>query len=64
MNTQNMNDLPYLIGANDAMHLFGFSRPMVYQMLNNPECGVCIIGRRKFFVRDKLLEWIEKNTLK
>lgn len=63
-NMQIKNELPYLIGADDAMTFFGFSRPMVYNLLNDPECGVCVIGKRKFFIRDRFLEWIEKNTLK
>ena len=51
-----------LISATKAQELFGFSRPMVYNLLNRSDCGVVVIGRRKFFMKDKLMAWLEKQT--
>ncbi len=62
VDTMETKETPILISATKAQELFGFSRPMVYNLLNRNDCGVVTIGRRKFFMKDKLMAWLEKQS--
>lgn len=55
--------LPELLSAKDAQNM-GLSRPMVYQLLNKDGVPVIQIGRRKFFLRDKFLLWLDNQIQK
>ena len=54
---------PVCLTAHDAMQLTGWSRTMTYRMLNVSEAGAFQVGARKFFHRDKLMEWLARQTL-
>ena len=60
--TRNYPDLPELIDAKTVQDRFHMSRVMVYNLINNPACGIVQIGRRKFFHRDRFLKWLEDQT--
>ncbi len=61
--TNTYPELPELFDAQIAQDRFNFSRSMVYQLLQNPACGVVQIGRRKFFHRDSFLKWLEDQKI-
>lgn len=58
-----IKELPEIFDANTALSYFGFSRPMVYQLLNTPATGSIQIGRRKYFHRDSFLKWLEAQRI-
>lgn len=62
METRNANDFPVCLGLRDAMRLTGWSRTMTYRMLNRPETGAFTVGHRKFFHRDRLMQWLDNQT--
>ena len=59
-----MNDLPYLLCADEVAQLLRVSRKAVYCMVDRGEIpGVTKIGRRIRFHRDDLLAWLEDQRL-
>lgn len=46
----------------EAQKHTGFSRQMIYQLLNRSDCGVVRIGRRKFFHRETFLKWLKDQA--
>ena len=54
-------ELPELVNAKTIQERFGFSRSFVYQLLNCPDAGAVQIGKRKFFLRDRFLEWLSQQ---
>ena len=57
-------DGPLLLSIKDAAKALGISYSTLYQMLNQGDIEFVVIGRRKYIARDKLLEFIERNTHK
>ena len=53
-------DMPMMLTAND-LHTMGFTRTMVYKILNSEEVPVVKIGSRKFIQRDKFFEWLDSR---
>ena len=62
METNDYRDIPELFDAKFAQKRFGFSRCMVYELLNKQACGIVSIGRRKFFHRDTFLHWLKEQA--
>ena len=56
-------NFPELLSAKDAEKM-GLSRPMVYKLLSRKDVPVIQIGRRKFFHRDKFLQWLDDQAQK
>lgn len=59
----NRNELPVMFDAKWAIDNRLMSRPMAYKLLNCPEAGAIQIGKRKFFLRDKFLEWLSQQRV-
>ena len=55
-------DVPMILSAKDAQKFLGLSRSMVYKLLNSPNTGSFEIGRRKFFHRDILFQWLLRQA--
>lgn len=50
-----------VLSAKD-LQAMGFSRPMVYQLLNRKDMPVIQIGGRKFLHKAKFFEWLETQA--
>ena len=46
------------------LQAMGFSRPMVYQLLNRADLPVIRIGNRRFMHREKFLLWLSTQASK
>ena len=55
------DEYPVCLSAKDTMRMMGWSRSMVYKLLNCSETGAFSIGGRKFFHRDRLMKWIAEQ---
>lgn len=55
-------DGPLLLSIKDAAKAFGISYSTLYQMLNQGDIEHVLIGSRKYLSREKLHEFIERNT--
>ncbi len=56
-------NLPMMLSANDLQDM-GFSRTMVYKILNSKEVPVVKIGSRKFIQKDKFFKWLDSKENK
>jgi len=45
-----------------SLQAFGFSRAMVYQLLNRQDLPVVVIGKRRFMHRELFLKWLEEQA--
>ena len=52
--------LPMMLSANDIQTM-GFTRTMVYNILNRDDVPVVKIGSRKFIQRDKFFDWLDSR---
>ena len=57
-----MNDIPELLDARTLQSLFGFSRSMVYALLNRRDLPVVVIGRRRFMHRNLFTQWLAEQA--
>lgn len=57
-------DGPLLLGIKDAAKSLGISCATLYQMINQGDIEHVAIGARKYISREKLMEFIERNTHK
>ena len=55
-------DLPNVLSAEQLAQTLGISRAGAYQLLHSEGFPTLRIGKRMLVPRDKLAEWIEKNT--
>lgn len=64
MNKLNLtkSELPSLIGMRDRC-LFNFSAYQFRQLLSTEGVPVVRIGKKEYIVRDKFLEWLDKNSI-
>ena len=53
-------NLPMMLSANDIQTM-GFTRTMVYNILNREVVPVVKIGSRKFIQRDKFFDWLDSR---
>ena len=57
----NEDQIPYMLTAKDIQAM-GFSRPMVYQLLNREDMPTVRIGKRVFVQKDRFLEWLGTHS--
>ena len=55
-------NLPNVLSAEQLAQTLGISRAGAYQLLHSEGFPTLRIGKRMLVPRDKLAEWIEKNT--
>lgn len=53
-------NLPMMLSANE-LQAMGFTRTMVYKILNSEDVPVVKIGSRKFIQRDKFFKWLDSK---
>jgi hypothetical protein len=58
----NYENLPAVLNANQLAEALGISRAGAYQLLNTGTFPTLRIGKRLLVPKDKLIEWIERNT--
>lgn len=61
-NTNVYSDLPNILNADQLATTLGVSRARAYQLLNMADFPTLKIGKRKLVPKDKLVEWIDRNT--
>lgn len=62
MEKAQLNDYPIMLSAKEAQKLSGFSRSMIYRMLNQSDMPVACIGGRKFLHRELFVKWLEEQA--
>ena len=58
----NYENLPAVLNANQLAAALGISRAGAYQLLNTATFPTLRIGKRLLVPKDKLIDWIERNT--
>ena len=58
----NYENLPAVLNANQLAAALGISRAGAYQLLNTATFPPLRIGKRLLVPKDKLIDWIERNT--
>ena len=58
----NYENLPAVLNANQLAEALGISRAGAYQLLNMGTFPTLRIGKRLRVPKDKLIDWIERNT--
>ena len=58
----NYENLPAVLNANQLAAALGISRAGAYQLLNTGTFPTLRIGKRLLVPKDKLIDWIERNT--
>ncbi len=53
-------NLPMMLSANE-LQAMGFTRTMVYKILNSEDVPVVKIGSRKFIQKDKFFKWLDSK---
>lgn len=56
------SDLPNILNADQLATTLGVSRARAYQLLNMADFPTLKIGKRKLVPKDRLIEWIDRNT--
>ena len=56
----NKENLPMMLSANE-LQAMGFTRTMVYKILNSEDVPVVRIGSRKFIQKDKFFKWLDSK---
>lgn len=60
--TETYTDLPNILNADQLATTLGVSRARAYQLLNMSDFPTLKIGKRKLVPKDKLIDWIDRNT--
>ena len=55
-------NLPTVLNATQLATALGISRAGAYQLLNKETFPTLRIGKRLLVPKDKLIDWIERNT--
>ena len=55
-------NLPNVLSAEQLAQVLGISRAGAYQLLHTEGFPTLRIGKRMLVPRDKLMEWIDRNT--
>ena len=58
----NYENLPTVLNATQLATALGISRAGAYQLLNTETFPTLRIGKRLLVPKDKLIDWIERNT--
>ena len=58
----NYENMPAVLNANQLSAALGISSAGAYQLLNTGTFPTLRIGKRLLVPKDKLIDWIERNT--
>ena len=57
---EDLKHIPEILSAKDLQDM-GSSRSMSYALFNRADVPVIHIGKRKFIIREKFLEWLAEQ---
>ena len=61
MRTKEIDELPYMLNANEVADILGIARNSAYNLMRSKGFPTIHIGRRMVVPKDKLIEWIENQ---
>ena len=59
---KSFDELPCFLNAKQVADLLGISQSSCHELMNSDNFPVMHIGKRKVVQKDKLIEWLNKNT--
>ena len=59
---KSVEELPCFLNAKQVAALLGISQSSCYELMSEPNFPVTRIGKRMVVQKDKLIEWLNKNT--
>lgn len=61
MRTKKIDELPYMLNANEVADILGIARNSAYNLMRSKGFPTIHIGRRMVVPKDKLIKWIENQ---
>ncbi|MBR1841914.1 MAG: helix-turn-helix domain-containing protein [Oscillospiraceae bacterium] len=61
MRTKEIDELPYMLNANEVADILGIARNSAYTLMHSKGFPTIHIGRRMVVPKDKLIKWIENQ---
>ncbi|MBQ6755454.1 MAG: helix-turn-helix domain-containing protein [Oscillospiraceae bacterium] len=61
MRTKEIDELPYMLNANEVADILGIARNSAYNLMRSKGFPTIHIGRRMVVPKDKLIKWIENQ---
>ena len=61
MRTKEIDELPYMLNANEVADILGIARNSAYTLMHSKGFPPIHIGRRMVVPKDKLIKWIENQ---
>jgi excisionase family DNA binding protein len=61
---KSIDQLPITLNADEVAMVLGISRAKAYSLMHSAGFPTLRIGKRMVVSKDKLLEWVERNTVK
>ena len=59
---KSFDELPCFLNAKQVANLLGISQSSCYELMSEPNFPVTHIGKRMVVQKDRLIEWLNKNT--
>lgn len=59
---KSIDQLPITLNADEVAMVLGISRAKAYSLMHSAGFPTLRIGKRMVVSKDKLLEWVERNT--
>jgi predicted DNA-binding transcriptional regulator AlpA len=59
---KSFDELPCFLNTKQVADLLGISQSSCYELMSKPDFPVTHIGKRMVVQKDKLIEWLNKNT--
>lgn len=59
---RSFDELPCFLNTKQVADLLGISQSSCYELMSEPNFPVTRIGKRMVVQKDKLIEWLNKNT--
>ncbi len=58
----NYEQLPIILSAKNVANALGISESKTYELFRSKDFPVIVLGRRKLVAKDKLIEWLNKQS--
>ena len=62
MNYKSYDELPLMLSVKELSEFLGISKSGAYELVKTKDFPVVKIGARVLIPKDKLIEWIDKQT--
>ncbi len=57
------DQLPIMLSAKNVANALGISESKAYELFRSKGFPVIVLGRRKLVAKDKLIEWLNKQSV-